>query len=146
MDLSGLKWPAIILVIAGVVWLMSSGGVSWMEQNFMKATPGVDAAKDKTDEAGLTRLGGYLLTLWRYEHAARVMEAAIARYDINGANYWYNHYRLVKCYEKMGDYQRAYNVLKQLAGATAHQYDKRVPENDNLSLRASKLKELHELQ
>lgn len=146
MDLSGLKWPVIIVVIVAIVWLLSSGGVAWMVNNFTKATPGQDVARDKTDEAGLTRVGGYLLMLWRYEKAANVMETAIQRYGENGANYWYNLYRLAKCYERMDRNQESYNLLMDLAAANASQYDKRVAENDNLSLRAGKLKEMYELQ
>lgn len=146
MDLSGLKWPLIILVVVVVGWLLSSGGVSWMEKNFTKATPGQNTTRDKTDEAGLSRLGGYCLYLWRYERAAGLFESAIDRYGEDGANYWYNLYRLAKCYEKMERYQDSYDVLEQLITANASQYDDRVPENDNLSLRANKLKEVHELQ
>jgi len=146
MDLSGLKWPIIIVVIVAIGWLMTSGGVNWMVGNFTKATPGQDAARDKTDEAGLSRVGGYLLVLWRWEKAAKVMETSIDRYGTNGANYWYNLYRLATCYDRLERYQDSYDTLQDLIAANAHQYDERVPNNDNLSLRASKLKEVNELQ
>ncbi len=146
MDLSGLKWPIIIVVILGIGWLMSSGGVNYMINSFTKATPGQDAERDKIDEAGLTRVGGYLLYLWRYEKAPDVMQTAVDRYGESGANYWYNMYRLAKCTERMGKYQNSYDILQYLIQNTASQYDDRVPENDNLSLRSAKLKEVHELQ
>ncbi len=146
MDLSGLKWPLIILVVAVVVWLGSSGGVNYMVKNFTKATPGVDAQRDKVDESGLTRVAGYLMMLLRWERSKDVLETVINRYGNSGANYWYNMYRLAKCYEKLGRYQEAYNILRDLAQLNAHQYDDRVPEFDNLNLRANKLKEVHNLQ
>ena len=146
MDLSGLKWPLIIVIVVGIGWLGSSGGVEWMIKQSIKATPGADATQDVRDEARLSKVGGYVLTLWRYEKAAEVFQMCFDRYGTSGANYWYNRYRLVKCLEKMEDYQGAYNVLKELLAAQAWTYDKRVPEFDNLNLRASKLKELYELQ
>lgn len=146
MDLSGLKWPLIILIIVVIGWLGSSGGVNYMVNNFTKATPGVDAQRDKTDEAGLTRVAGYLMMLLRWERSKDVLETVINRYGNTGANYWYNMYRLAKCYEKLGRYQDAYNILRDLAQLNAHQYDDRVPEFDNLNLRANKLKEVHNLQ
>ncbi|HOK10238.1 MAG TPA: hypothetical protein PLT82_11695 [Candidatus Hydrogenedens sp.] len=146
MDLSGLKWPLIILIIVGVGWLASSGGVNYMIKNFTKAVPGQDAQRDKIDEAGLTRVAGYLMMLLRWERAKDVLELTIQRYGNSGANYWYNMYRLSKCYEKLERYQEAYNILRDLAQLNAHQYDERVPEFDNLNLRASKLKEVHDLR
>ncbi len=146
MDLSGLKWPLIILIVALVVWLGSSGGVNYMVNNFTKSTPGADPQRDKVDEAGLTRVAGYLMFLLRWERAKDVLETVINRYGNSGANYWYNMYRLAKCYEKLGRYQEAYNILRDLAQINAHQYDERVPEFDNLNLRANKLKEVHDLR
>ncbi len=143
MDLSGLKWPLIILVVVGVGWLASSGGVNYMVTSFTKATPGADAAKDATDEAGLTRVGGYLMYLLRYEKAAGVMQLAIDRYGTTGKNYWYNQYRIAKCLEKMGQPQMGYNVLQELIAADARQYDDRIPNLDVLRARASKLKEVN---
>ena len=146
MDLSGLKWPIIIVAIVGIGWLLSSGGVNYMVNSFTEATPGQDAEQDKTDEAGLTRVGGYLLYLWRYEKAADVMQMAIDRYGETGANYWYNMYRLARCTDRMEQYQNSYDILQFLIENNANQYDKRVPGNDTLRLRASKLKEMYELQ
>ncbi len=146
MDLSGLKWPVIILIIIGIGWLASSGGVNYMIKNFTKSVPGQDIQRDKTDEAGLSRIAGYLITLLRWERAKNVIELTINRYGDTGANYWYNLYRLARCYEKLGRYQEAYNILRDLAQVNAHQYDNRVPEYDNLNLRTQKLKELYELK
>jgi hypothetical protein len=148
MDLSGLKWPIIIALVVLLGWLGTGPGISWMQGNFEKATPGEDATKDETDEAGLTRLAGYALWTFQYEKALEIMESAISRYDKNGKNYWFNQYRLVKCYEKRGTqegYQAAYNILRALEQADAEQFDDRVPNRDNLSLRAAKLKEVHDL-
>jgi len=144
--LSGLKWPAIIAVIVGIGWLGTSGGVNWMYDNFTEATPGVDAEQDKIDEAGLTKLGGYLMMLWQYDKAIDAMEAAINRYGPQAPNYYYNYYRLAKCYERTGQYQRALNQLRDIMGMEAWNHDDRIPNRDNLALRAQKLKEVHELQ
>ena len=111
MDLSGLKWPIIIAVVVGVIWLGTSGGVSFMVNNFTKAVPGENPGRDKTDEAGLTRIGGYLMMTFRYGWAIDVMETAMDRYP-DGANRVYNYYRTAKCYEKLDDYgdQREYSA------------------------------------
>jgi tetratricopeptide (TPR) repeat protein len=146
MDLSGLKWPLIIGVVVLVGWLGSSGGVNYMYGNFTKAVPGTDAEKDKVDEAGLTRLGGYCMMTFQYAKAKDIMEMSLSRYAEGGANYWYNLYRLVKCYEKLGNYQEAHDILISLSNADAQTKDERVPNRDNLALRAGKLKEVHELQ
>lgn len=146
MDLSGLKWPLIIIVVLGIGWLASSGGVNYMHNNFTSATPGQDAQRDTVDEAGLTRLANYLLYLWRYDKAEEVLLAALTRYGPNGQNYHVNTYRLALVYEKQRRYQEAYNVLQDLIAIDAQQYDNRVPNRDNLALRAQKLKEIHELQ
>ncbi len=146
MDLSGLKWPIIIVVIVGVGFLASSPGINYMVNNFTKATPGQDEERDKIDEAGLTRVAGYLLYLWRYERSLAVMQLAIDRYGPDGANYWYNKYRMARCLDRLERYQQSYNVLQELMAADAQQYDSRVADNDTLRLRASKLKEMHNLK
>lgn len=142
MDLSGLKWPLIIVAIVGVGFLATSPGINYMVTNFTKATPGQDAARDKIDEAGLTRVAGYLMYLWRYEKAMAVMQLSLDRYGSAGANYWYNKYRIARCLDRLEQYKASYDVLQDLMGNNANQYDKRVPNNDNLRLRANKLKEV----
>lgn len=146
MDLSGLKWPLIIAIVVGIGWLGSSGGVEWMIKQSTKAVPGADANQDVKDEARLSKVAGYVMMLWRYEKAASVMETCFQRYGTAGANYWHNQYRMVKCQEKMGNYQAAYDILKGLMTAQAWNIDPRVPDFDNLNLRASKLREMYELQ
>lgn len=143
MDLSGLKWPIIIIVIVGIGWLLSSGGVDWMVKNATKAAPGEDAARDAKDEARLSSLAGYQIILWRYRKAANIMNMALSRYGTEGKNYWYNEFRLAKCYEKMGRTQEAYAQLQKCIRVDASQYHEKVPNNDNLSLRAAKLREMH---
>lgn len=144
MDLSGLKWPLIIVVVGFVGWLGTSGGINWMVNNATKAQPGVDAERDVLDEATLTKVGGYLMMLWKYERAIEVMELALDRYP-NGKNAYYNYYRLVRCYERLGNNQHAYDILKDLMSMQAWEYDSRVPSQDGLAHNAQKLQELHEL-
>lgn len=134
------------MIIISVVWLGSRPGLNFMISNFTKAPPGENPQRDKIDEAGLTRIATYLMFLLRWEDAKNVLELAINRYGPAGENYYYNVYRLAKCYEKLGKYQEAYEILRDLASIDAHQYDPRVPEYANLTLRANKLKEVHELK
>jgi hypothetical protein len=146
MDLSGLKWPLIIIVIALVVWLMSSGGVNFMVKNFTKDVVGDNAKKDISDEAGLSRVGGYLLFLHRWEKAAYVFDQAITRYGDTGKNYWYNYYRSSTCYNRMKNYQMSYDMLMYLWENNANDnYDSRLPGNDKLKLAADKLLEMYDL-
>lgn len=146
MDLSGLKWPIIIVLIVGIAFLASSPGINYLVNNFTKATPGEDPDRDRTDEAGLSRVAGFLIYLWRYEHALAVMQVSLNRYGPSGANYWYNKYRMARCLDRLGRYQESYNILQELIAADASQYDSRVADNDNLRLRATTLREMHELQ
>ncbi len=145
MDLSFLKWPIIIGVVVLVGWLGSSGGVNYMFNKFTADTPGVSAERDTVNEAGLSRLGGYCLKLFKYEKAMLAFQTAIERFP-NGANRWYNEYRMVKCAEKMEDYAGAVRILKGLMANSASQYDDRVPANEVLNLRAEKLIETHNLE
>lgn len=145
MDLSGLKWPLIIAVLVGVGWLASSGGVNWMQSGFTKNTPGTDLERDKLDEAGLTRLAGYVLWLWKYEKSKELMNLALDRYGESGANYWYNTYRITTCDDRLGNYEDAVAGLQYLMDNVASEKDPRVPENDALALKSQKLRETHEL-
>ena len=54
--------------------------------------------------------------------------------------------RLSTCYARIGEYQTAVNILDELIRLDAHQFDERVGNFDNLSLRVSKLKEMYEIQ
>ena len=145
MDLSGLKWPLIIVIVCGLGWLLSSGGVAWMESNFTKSTPGADVERDKLDEAGLSRLATYVLYLWKYERAKGLMNEALDWYGENGANFWFNKYRISTCDERLGNWQEAADELQELIDNNASAKDDRIPENDNLSLKLAKLREVHEL-
>ena len=145
MDLSGLKWPLIIVVVVGIGWLASSGGVNWMQAGFTKNTVGTDVERDKLDEAGLTRLAGYTLMLWKYEKSKELMNLALERYGEGGANYWYNTFRITTCDDRLGNYEEAIAGLQYLIDNSAGEIDDRVPTNDNLSLKAQKLRETHEI-
>ncbi|MBI3118944.1 MAG: hypothetical protein HYZ00_09680 [Candidatus Hydrogenedentes bacterium] len=146
MDLSGLKWPIIIVVVVAIGWLMTSGGVNYMIKNFTKAQVGADPERDKIDEAGLSRVSNYLILTFQYGKCADVLNLVLDRYGEAGPNYWNNLSRLSACYEEMGEYQKAKDIIDQLVRVNAHELDERVPNIDALSLRANKLTELHELQ
>ncbi|MCC6699291.1 MAG: hypothetical protein IT365_26940 [Candidatus Hydrogenedentes bacterium] len=145
MDLSGLKWPLIILVVVVAVWLVSEGGVNFMFSKFT-ATP-VDQQDEQTRvayEAGLSRLGGFLIKTFRYEKAEEVFSAALDRYP-EGKNALFNEYRYAKCIEKQGDYKGCVAILIRLRDMQAHVYDERVPDTDVLNLRLNKLAETHNI-
>jgi hypothetical protein len=146
MDLSGFKWPLIIAALVGTGWLFTSGGVNWMYGRFTAATPGVDVAQDTRDEAGLTKLAAYTYHIWKWRACIDIIETSVARYGQNAPNYWFNMERLSTCYERVGEYQTAVNILDELIRVDAHQFDERVGNFDNLSLRVSKLKEMYEIQ
>lgn len=147
MDLSFLKWPLIILVVAGGAWLVTDGGVNYMINQFKQDTPGEDESRDRVNEAGLSRVAGFLLLTFRYQKADEVLTYLTQNYvPADGAeHYWHNLYRLAKCKEKQGQYGVAVNILRELAHADAHSHDDRVPRFDVLRLRAEKLMETHEV-
>jgi tetratricopeptide (TPR) repeat protein len=148
MDLSRLKWPLIILIVFGGGWLVSEGGVSFMHNKFAAPITSTDEAeiakKEEFNEAGLSRLGGFLLKTLRYKKAEAVFLDAVELYP-NGKHFYYNWYRLAKCAEKRGDYATARNILEDLMAEDAHSVEKDVPPYDALRLRADKLIETHEL-
>lgn len=144
MDLSWLKWPSIILVVVLVAWLLGSAGVNFMFNKFTADEPGQNADVDKRNEAGLTKLGNYLMKTLRYSKAEEVIQTAVDKYP-TGENYWLNVYRLVRLAEKRGDYQRAVDLLEYLIANEAPTKDESIPVVENLRARADKLIEVHEL-
>lgn len=145
MDMSKIVYPLIIAGIIGVGWLFTSGGVDFMYNKFTSGEVGSDEEVDKTNEAGLARLGGYLMKIMRYERANDCFSAAIERYP-NGENVWHNYYRKAKCLEKADDYAGSAEILQMLVSYDANKIDERVPHSDNLGLRLQKLIEVHELE
>ena len=144
MDLSRLKWPLIVALVVGVGWLLSEGGVNYMHKKFTSVAPGQDLNADKMNEEGLTRLGNFLLKTFRWEKALRVLEDAVRIYP-DGDNALYNEYRMAKCAEKLGDYGRSVDILGHLVDIEASTVDVRVPSNNHLNLRRTKLMETHQL-
>jgi hypothetical protein len=138
MDLSFLKWPIVIIVVVGLGWLLTSGGVNFMFNKFTASPPGSDAKADIVDEAGLSKLGGYCLKTFQYEKAMLMFSTACDRYP-DGATFYYNKYRMAKCAERMDDIPQAVVLLRALIQANANSVDPRVPENDILTARADKL-------
>lgn len=145
MDLSGLKWPAVIAGVVVLGWLLSSGGVTYMEKKFTANAPGRNAEMDAVNEAGLSRLGGYCLMLFKYERARDIYHTAITMFP-EGKNIWWNQYQMARCVEKLDDYQGCVDLLRELIAVEAHSIDARVPNNDALRLRVEKLVEMHELE
>ena len=144
MDLSKLKWVVIILVVFGGGWLVTAGGVNYMFKRATTGTPGVDANKDKVNEATLTRYGGFLLSTFRYEQAKKFYSAAVQRYPA-GANRYWNRYQLARVHEKLDEIEEAVNLLLGLWEEDAIQYDSRVANKDELKLRIQKLIEVNQL-
>ncbi|GMU92255.1 MAG: hypothetical protein AMXMBFR4_13130 [Candidatus Hydrogenedentota bacterium] len=144
MDLSRLKWPLIIAIVVGGGWLVTDGGVRYMHGKFTEGEVGVDPKRDEMNEAGLTRLAGFLIKTFRYASAEKVILDALNRYP-QGKNALFNEYRLAKCVEKQGDYAQCVAILQRLRDIDAHSYDDRIPERNVLQLRIDKLGETHEL-
>ena len=144
MDLSKVKWLVIFAVIIGGGWLFTSGGVNYMYNRATSGTPGVDAAKDKRNEATLSKYGGFLMATFRYDRAKDFYNAALQRYP-GGANRYWNRYQLARCHEKLEEYEDAVNLLVYLHNENAIQYDPRVANPDELKLRIQKLIEVNEL-
>ena len=80
MDLSRLKWPLIIIVVVGVGWLLTDGGVRYLRAKFTEGEVGVDPKQDEFNEAGLTNLAGFLIKTFRYAPAEQVLLDAMERY------------------------------------------------------------------
>ncbi|NLF57065.1 MAG: hypothetical protein GX580_05460 [Candidatus Hydrogenedens sp.] len=145
MDLGKLKWPLIIAAVVLVFWLASNGGVNYMVSKFTTAVPGQDQERDRLDEAGLSRFGGYLMYTFQFDKAASVLELAVDRYGPLGANYWYNLYRLSKCYDRLKRYRESYDILTMLVDNDASQFDKRVPDSQIMRVTATRLQEVQGL-
>ncbi|MBW7864609.1 MAG: hypothetical protein H3C30_09385 [Candidatus Hydrogenedentes bacterium] len=145
MDLGKLKWPLIIAAVVLVFWLASNGGVNYMVSKFTTAVPGQDQERDRLDEAGLSRFGDYLMYTFQFDKAASVLELAVDRYGPLGANYWYNLYRLSKCYDRLKRYRESYDILTMLVDNDASQFDKRVPDSQIMRVTATRLQEVQGL-
>jgi len=144
MDLSFLKWPVVILVVAGLIWLGSSAGVNFMYNKFTASEPGLDPKVDARSEAGLSRLGAFLIATFRYGWAQDVLQETITRYP-DGENYWFNLYRIGRCKQKLGDYKGAVQIYEQLISNNAWEMNSDIPGYAKLRLRADKLIETHQL-
>ncbi|MBX7258758.1 MAG: tetratricopeptide repeat protein [Candidatus Hydrogenedentes bacterium] len=144
MDLSRFKWPIIIIVVAAAIWLVTDPGVNYMYNKFTKGEVGADPKQDELNEAGLSRLAGFLMQTFRYQRAGEVFNECLRRFP-QGKNALYNYYRLAKCVEKQGQYAECVKILQDLRDQEAHNTDDRVPTRDVLQLRIDKLVETHEL-
>ena len=143
MDLSKVKWVVIAAVVIGVGWLLTSGGINWVYNNATKDTPGVDANKDKANEATLSRYGGFLLMTFRYERAKKFYQTAIDRYP-EGQNVWWNLYQKARCEEHLDNIKGSADILYTLWLNDADQFDERVPDKATLRLRLDKLVEMYD--
>ncbi|PCJ53775.1 MAG: hypothetical protein COA73_14960 [Candidatus Hydrogenedentota bacterium] len=145
MDLSKVKWVVIVLVVVGGGWLVTEGGMDYVFNAATEELPGNDPEKDVIDEASLSKYGGFLLSTFRYTKAKIFYTAAIERYGPEGGNYYWNIYQLARCEEKMGNYESAVLLLRELHNVDGDAFDERVPGRDTLKLRIMKLVETHDL-
>ena len=53
---------------------------------------------------------------------------------------------MARCLDRLERYKESYDLLEELIQVNAHEVDNRVADNDNLRLRADKLKEVHDLR
>lgn len=144
MDLSKVKWVVLAVVVIGGIFLVTEPGVNYMIGRFSATTSGADAKRDELNEAGLSRVGTFLMMTGRYAKADEVFDLAYEKFP-NGVNADYNYFRQARCAEKKKDFERAVRILEDLIAANAHSKDPRIPESDALRLRADKLIETHEL-
>jgi len=144
MDLSRFKWPLILAAVFLLGWLLTNPGVSFVHQRLRDRPVGESAEADKATEAGLTRLGWFLIRTFRYKKAQEVLDDAIDLYP-EGENVLLNYYRLAKVEEKLGNYVESVRILRYLEDIDAHSMNSDVPESSNLKLRADKIMELHDL-
>jgi len=144
MNLSWLKWLVIVVVVFGVGWLVTAGGVNYMYNRATAGVVGENAGKDKVNEATLTRYGGFLLSTFRYDGAKKFYNAAVQRYPAGDNRYW-NRYQLARCHEKLDEIEEAVNLLLYLYDEDANQYDSRIPVQDALKLRIQKLIEVNQI-
>lgn len=156
MDLSGLKWPIIIVVVALMGWLVSSGGQTWMENRLLDYKVSENEDLNKANEQALSNLGGFFIKTMQYERGIRVLMNSIERYGEDGKNYYFNINRCSRTHEAIGDstanrekqiehYTKALQMLKFLIENNAHAIDERVPETDVLRLRATDIAENNQL-
>lgn len=144
MDLSKVKWVLIAVLVFGGFWLVTEGGINYMHKKFTADEPGTDAAIDERNEAGLTRLGAFLMMTFRYQKADEVFQNALDLFP-DGVNADYNYFRQARCAEKAYDFKRAVQIMEDLMDWSASDNDPRIPTNDELRLRADKLIEMHDL-
>ena len=145
MDVSKLIWLLVIVVVVGGAWLFTSGGVNYQFNKYTETPVSEESAESQVaHEKGLSKLGGFLLSTFRYERAAEVYKTAIERYP-TGENVWWNAYQLARAYEKMENYEEAVRWLVHLRDSDADAQDERVPGRDALGLRIQNLVEVHEI-
>lgn len=148
MDMSKIIWPVIILAVAGLGWLGTSGGTSYLYKQYTKSTVGEDVDKDVKNEASLSKLAGFLMRTFQYKRAADYYQAAIEQFRTDksvGKNYWMNIYNQARCYEKLDEYEKAADNLVYLRDMNGDGQDERVPDYDTLNLRLQKLVEVNQL-
>lgn len=156
MDLSGLKWPIIIVVVALLGWLVSSGGQTWMETRLLEYKVSENEDLNKANEQALTNLGNVFIKTMQRERGIRVLMNSIERYGEDGKNYYLNIYRCSRAHETLGDatanrekqiehYTKALQMLRYLIENNAHDIDAEIPETDVLRLRATDIAENNQL-
>jgi hypothetical protein len=144
MNLSWLKWVAIVAVVVGVGFIFTSAGTSFVYNRATGDTPGVNATTDKSHEAMLSKYAGFLMATFRYSDAKKFYMAAIQRYPA-GANRYWNRYQLARAHEKLDENKEAAELLLYLWEEDAIQYDARVANKNELKLRIEKLIEVNDL-
>jgi len=97
MNVAILKWPIIILLIVGVLWLLSSAGTNWLHKRLLEAEP------SESNEDHLTTLASFLAKTMRYEKAYEVSRDTLEKYPYpDGKLSLINMYRMGRMAEKLG--------------------------------------------
>ena len=145
MDLSKVKWLVIIAVVGGIIYYLTGPGVNSAYNNATKAAVGVNPDRDAIDEATLSKYGGYLSAMLRYEKSEEFYTTAIDRYGQDSKNFWLNTYKRARCRQKLNKYPESADDLFFLWTEDGHLHDKRVPVNNSLKNQLAKLIELFDL-
>lgn len=142
-----LAKPLMVIVLLAVgfgIFMLTGPGVDKAYKDATASMPGNDPDRDVADEATLSKYGGYMMTMLRYEKAKEFYKAAVDRYP-TGKNFWYNQFQIAQIDEELENYQDAVTRFHFLWVQNGDAHDERVPNNDILKARITKLIEVNGL-
>ena len=145
MNLAKPLMLIVFLALGFGIYMMTGPGVDKAYKEATAAMPGNDPERDKIDEEVLSKYGGYMMNMMRYEKAKEFYMAAVERYGVNGKNFWYNQFQIAQIDEELGNYKEAITRFHMLWQQDGDSNDERVPNRDMLKGRTVKLIEVNGL-